>query len=348
MNNKFLTYGIISTVTASSVPANTLPDDDSNRLYGKPKSLTVSSEKEITPLRLSMSKAGLPPSVWEDIETLGSIWAQIQSEQLPVVTYVNLLSQSSLRTETKDMLIKDNAYKALKHMASRPVMDMVEQRDYAGLMTELDKLGLWNYDDEISLQRKFQEIFTTNEQISHQVKKSLSGIDNFNFDSDIQFLQSNIHPSMRESAVAAAAVLVVVAVAAATYVAAAVNVAAAGNVIAYLAVAVNAAVTVQGNVGVAGGASGHGSGGAGCGGCHQTSFSTMTPESSRNFDTMMFLSSVNNNQEIMSLAHKDFQKKEVRAIINAALNTGLIHIDDDKKEQVFLTLDKVVDSSFTH
>lgn len=225
-------------------------------------------------------------------------------------------------------------------MLSDAVTNMVNQRDYEGLLTELDKLGLWNYDDEISLQNKFQEIFTKNNIISYQVKKNLSEIENLQVENHIEFLQRNIQPNMQESVFAAAAVVVVVAVAAATYVAAA------GNVIGYLAVAVNAAVTVQGNVGVAGGTGVHG--GPNCRGCHQSSFSTMTVQSSRNFDTMTYLSTINNNQEIMSLAHKDFQKKEVRAIINAALNTGLIYIDDDKKEEVFLVLDKVVDSSFTH
>ncbi|ENM5917341.1 hypothetical protein CW613_001421 [Vibrio mimicus] len=346
MNKKYLTYGVIGTFSATGSPVNALSDGDSTRLYGKPQSIEVVSAQEITPLRLSMSKAGLPPRVWTDIEELGNIWSKMQKDKLPIVNYVDLLDSSKIRVKTKSTLKKDNAYKVLALMSSDAVTNMVNQRDYEGLLTELDKLGLWNYDDEISLQNKFQEIFTKNNKISYQVKKNLSEIENLQVENHIEFLQRNIQPNMQESVFAAAAVVVVVAVAAATYVAAAVNVAAAGNVIGYLAVAVNAAVTVQGNVGVAGGTGVHG--GPNCRGCHQSSFSTMTVQSSRNFDTMTYLSTINNNQEIMSLAHKDFQKKEVRAIINAALNTGLIYIDDDNKEEVFLVLDKVVDSSFTH
>ncbi|TFH90997.1 hypothetical protein [Vibrio ouci] len=346
MNKKYLTYGVIGTLSTTGASVNALPDENSNRLYGKPKSLEVVPTKEITPLRLSMSRAGLPSYVWEDIEELNKIWSKMHRERLPIVNYVNILDRASLRTETKHILTQDNAYKILKLMASPSVTGMVNNQDYEGLLTELDKLGLWNTNDEISLQNKFQEIFTANDQISSQVQKSLSGVENLEFDNDIQFLQRNIQPNMQESVVAAAAVVVVVAVAAATYVAAAVNVAAAGNVIAYLAVAVNAAVTVQGNVGVTGGSGVHG--GPSCGSCHESSFSRMTAQSNHNFKTMTYLAAINNNQEIMSLAHKDFQKKEVRAIINAALNTGLIHIEDDKKEKVFLVLDKVVDSSFTY
>lgn len=346
MNKKYITYGLIGTFSTTGASVNALSDEDSNRLYGKPKSVESTSTQEVTPLRLSMSKAGLPSHVWADIEELGEIWSKMRRDKIPIVNYVELLSDSQLDANTKSDLTKDNAYKVLALMSSNLVTNMINQGDYEGLLTELDKLGLWNYDDEISLQNKFQEIFSNNGQISYQVQQSLSRIGNMPVERDIQFLQRNIQPNMQESVVAAAAVVVVVAVAAATYVAAAVNVAAAGNVIAYLSVAVNAAVTVQGNVGVAGGTGVHG--GPNCGGCHRSSFSTMTAQSSRNFDTMVYLSTINRNHEIMSLAYKDFQKKEVRAIINAALNTGLIYIDDDKKEQVFLVLDKVVDSSFTH
>lgn len=334
---KYLTYGVIGSVSVTGVAVSA--EDD--RLYGMPSSLSHQPDVLVTPLRLSLSANKIPRELWSDIEELSLLWSEMATPQYRIKRYLDDFDSSNLSQMSKKKLSKSAEYSALEAISSPYMLSMIEIGDYQGVLTELDKLGLWKSDDEASIQNKIERILSTDIQSRQELSKQLSDMNSMSDAEKVLFLQQHIKPVIEGRAVVGAAVVAVVVVAVATYVAAAVNVAAAGNIVAYTSVVVNAAVSVQGNVGVGGQNS--------CGNCHKESrsinYSRLSEEAASNHNMMNTLAMIHNNERILSIAEIDFHKKEARAVLNAAINIGLVTIDSDMKQQVFEVLDDIVESN---
>ncbi|MEL6117179.1 hypothetical protein P0Y67_18375 [Photobacterium sp. SP02] len=340
--NKFTTYGVIGTLAIPSIPASALNSEpDSERIFGKPRSILSESENgHLTPrLKIELRNSHLPQAVWADIEKLDQIWSQINS----LSDYQNYAKSFNFHSMKDEDLSQTYEHQLLTALADPYLEQLVATENFEQLYLELIDRGLLNPEAEAKLAQNISRALEGNQSLRKEIQSTISKqLTKDITQSDYAYLLNTVKSQSNEQVVAAVPVLVV---AAAAVAGAVVVIAAAG---AY--VVTKAAFSVSGGDGGVTNATargGHGGGGM-CTLCHQASRASHISSQTVK-ENHLVLSDVSSYFNSPVLAHQSFIKmkqSESKAAIDAALNLGLITIPDGEYDQVMAAMNRIIQKQY--
>jgi len=330
MNRRDLLKGAIiaSTATATGVAA-----EENSRLFGTPNSAipgNVFSDRRHR-LKLSMSKNNIPSSMWNRFENLSDFWQEVSTnpDRYKMAREIAISRNADLGNFLNDKRFDTDEHKILLKLSDPDLLKYAAQGDYLGLLSEMNSRGLLELGDKLA--DDFVKAIKQDEEIYESLRADFQAkfaehqlLEGGDLMDDLKFFRSKIIPSeafnVRNNAVAAAAVAVVVGVAVATYAIAAVNVAVGLNVVAAISVAVQLAVC-----------------GATCHGRYP-----MSENMKKDIGAISLLAKKTNNPQLVERSIVELHCKEAALCLGAAEKLGLIHIKDDDKKEVYQRMYNII------
>lgn len=321
--------GLIGVIGSSSTPVfSDIINPEKNRSFGVPGSITEQRDIADNRLKLSMSKIGIPHQIWQDIENLSKMWIIMYAKNLPPIEYTQLISTIKLSEITKNKLEQTKEHKILSALAEPALIEIAQRGDYETLIYYLFSQGVMDGHPESLLVEKMEKFLIEN----HESTFVESDFSSENALSNLMSVLSEVNEVQPMACSVVAVCVAVITVGVATSVAAAINVAAALNVAVQISVAVNVAVTA---------------GGGGCNSSYEKSckIDWLEPTMITDLNLMEQFSNITENPVIHTKAIADFKRKEARAVLQAAINIGLVEVSDSKRKTLFEALDKVVNKA---
>jgi hypothetical protein len=316
-----------------------------SRLYGVPASVAPRDLPDVSKFTLSLSRAGVPPKLWESLARVGDLWERVLTDEGESASFNSAPAayMQALGLDSSDKTVVHESVVMLRAMASPEVKDCLRAGDYAGMFSHLSSAGAFEEQSPSALENKIVtalsdnmeelrqtvELWSANTQVNDDFLSSLERagvpVSEDDLTAIAQVLSGVSGPSpMCVPAVCVVAVAVAIGVTVVGYA----SVVLAATVV--LLVAVSISATVQTAVGVGGGCTPprciHPNGATAP---FSGVYARLEPSMIRNFDRSLRLAALTKDGNIEIEAMRSMISIEVSAVLKALKRVDLLNVRDE-------------------
>lgn len=141
------------------------------RLYGTPASVAPRDLADVQKLSLPLSRAGVPPELWDDLAKVGTLWERVLADSGESKRFHDdpAAYLDSLGLDGSDKTLADESVRMLKTMADPQVKRCLADGDYRGLFQHLTVAGVFEPQSPSRLQEKITALFEANRAELQQI-----------------------------------------------------------------------------------------------------------------------------------------------------------------------------------
>lgn len=312
------------------------------RIFGTPDSSRLIPVNNISShITLPLSKAQIPNTIFNEVSKYSLLWSKVLSDKNFNIAFFRNPRQVMIDSGLTDLANhKKNELSVLLCLRDKNVLDALEVKDYRKFFenlkphitkteeyvsnSRLDEINTFIQNKGLSMKSEFDKpALRASQPVSAIVK-----------DNELAFMAASICGG-ETGLVAAAAVFVVVAVVAVTYVGVGVNVAAALNVAAYISVVAKTAVATSGvtPTSITGSQKGWLYTAA-----NTAEIPDLTKVSYSSLLTAANISKLSGDIALNRISITEMVKREINVSIRAAENAGMVHILPAERENVIQSM----------
>lgn len=135
-----------------------------SRLYGVPASIIPRDLSDVSKFTLSLSRAGVPPTLWESLARVGDLWERVLTDEGESASFNSAPAayMQALGLDGSDKTVVHESVVMLRAMASPEVKNFLRVGDYAGMFSYLSSAGAFEQQSASALENKIVAALSDN------------------------------------------------------------------------------------------------------------------------------------------------------------------------------------------